>query len=250
MSRSVYELREFYATRAGRLVRRLLSNHMKAIWPDMTGMDLAGCGYAAPYLKRISDGAECTVALMLAQRGVHHWPENAPNLSCLCAEDAFPLGTESVDRILMIHGLEHAESPALMLQEAWRVLRSNGRILLVVPNRLGFWARVDWTPFGHGTPFTAGQVGHLLRDSLFVTERSERGLLMPPFRSFLAMRTAYTFESFGRYIMPGLAGVHLVEAVKQVYAPAGHRQAVKAGRRRYAAAPASPARSADFLCFP
>jgi alpha-ketoglutarate-dependent 2,4-dichlorophenoxyacetate dioxygenase len=42
-----------------------------------------------------------------------------------------------------------------------------GRLLLIVPNRRGIWARLDSTPFGHGRPYSRGQLERLLGDALF-----------------------------------------------------------------------------------
>lgn len=240
MYRSVYELKTFYASQPGRLVRRLLAGHIGEIWPDLTGMRVMGYGYAVPFLRAMSERAERSFAVMPAGRGVHQWPEGEPNRVCIAAEGALPIETESVDRILMVHALEHAEALPALLNEIWRVLKSNGRLLIVVPSRRGLWARADWTPFGHGTPYTAGQVHHHLSECLFVHERTERALYMPPFRSFFFMRAAFALENIGRYVFPGLAGMYLIEAGKQVYAGAGHKQTAKAGARRYAAVQTVP----------
>jgi len=212
------------------MVRRLVSRHMKDIWPDITGMRVMGYGYAVPYLRTLSERTERNFAVMPAGRGVHHWPEGEPNRVCLSNENELPIETESVDRILMVHALEHAESPPELLHEMWRVLKSNGRLLMVVPSRMGLWARADWTPFGHGTPYSARQINHYLHDCLFTHEHSEKALYMPPYRSFFMLRAAYSFENVGRFVFPGLAGLHLIEAGKQVYSSAGHKQGVK-GRR-------------------
>ena len=240
MYRSVYELKNFYASQPGRLVRRLVSGHIRELWPDMSGLRVMGYGYAPPYLRSLSERAERVFAVMPAGRGVHAWPEDEGNLCCLAAEDALPIETESVDRILMIHALEHAESPQVLLHEMWRVLKSNGRLLMVVPSRMGMWARADWTPFGHGTPYTAGQLNHYLQGCYFTHERSDRALFMPPFRSFFFMRAAFALESTGRYIFPGLAGLHLIEAGKQVYSGALHAQKERVHGRRYTAIQTAP----------
>ena len=240
MFRSVYELKAFYASQPGRLVRRLLAGHIHQIWPDLTGMRVMGYGYAVPYLRSIGEHAERSFAVMPAGRGVHQWPEGEPNRVCIATEGELPIETESVDRILMVHALENVESPQLLLHEMWRVLKSNGRLLMVVPSRMGLWARADWTPFGHGTPYTTYQINHYLQECLFVHERTEKALYMPPFRSFFFMRTAFALENFGRYVFPGLAGLHLIEATKRVYSGAGHKQAVRAGVRRYASVQTVP----------
>ncbi len=230
--RSVYDLKAFYGSRSGRLMRRLLSRHIRAIWPDVKGLRLMGYGYAVPYLRGMMEGTERTFALMPPGSGVHYWPEGENGLVGLASEMELPIETESVDRILLVHGLEQSQAPQVLMQELWRVLKSNGRILMVVPNRLGLWARADWTPFGHGAPWTARQIVHCLEDNLFVHERTDSALYMPPFRSFYVMRTAYIFENIGRFAFPGFAGVHLVEASKQVYAGTGRARTARIPGRR------------------
>ena len=232
MNHWIYDLKNFYGSRAGRLVRRILSSHIHMFWPDIKGLRIAGMGYAVPYLPTLDSDADCVVALMPAQGGVHPWPEGQPNRVCLYDDGAIPLESESVDRIVIVHGFEMSEHPDEFLAEVWRVLKSNGRVLIVVPNRLGFWARADWTPFGAGRPFSMSQINRHLQHNLFVRERIERALYMPPFRSFWLLRFAYTVESFGKFLFPGLAGVHIVEASKQVYAGTRVNARANTGRRR------------------
>lgn len=236
MGISVFDLKNFYSCRGGRFVRRLLGAHINDIWDGAAGLRVMGCGYATPYLRPYLKDSERTFNVMFSSTGCHHWPQNMneKNLVCLSAEDDLPIETETIDRILLVHGLEYAEQPDRMLQELWRVLKSNGRILIVVPNRLGLWARADWTPFGHGHPYSISQMTNHLKNNYFVLEQTRRSLFMPPFKSFLVLRTAYLFESIGRFIFPGLSGVCLIEASKQVYAniERGEKSPAMARRRR------------------
>ena len=80
----------------------------------------------------------------------------------LVDETELPLIDEGADRILLVHMLEWSENPLELLRELWRVLAPNGRLLLIVPNRRGLWARVDTTPFGYGSPFSRSQLTKLL----------------------------------------------------------------------------------------
>src|SRR5690349_12185418 len=105
---SVYDLKAFYSSGPGRLVRRLIRQRIREMWPDQTGLRILGVGYAVPYLRGISDNAERMFALMPPARGVHAWPEGEKNLAALAGEAEWPLETESVDRILLIHSLENA----------------------------------------------------------------------------------------------------------------------------------------------
>ncbi len=99
----------------------------------------------------------------------------------------------------------------------------SGRLLIVVPNRRGLWARLDRTPFGHGHPYTANQLSRLLRDNLFTPLAARPALFVPPFASRLWLTSAGAWERIGARWSPRFAGVVIVEAAKQLYAPTAVR---------------------------
>ena len=90
--------------------------------------------------------------------------------------------------------------------------------LVVAPNRVGLWAHFESTPFGHGQPYSAGQIKWLLTSHMFRVERLEFALYLPPTRLRLALRTARVWEQSGRRLAPHLGGVTMTEAVKDAYA--------------------------------
>src|SRR5262245_6782241 len=104
---------------------------------------------------------------MPAAQGVVKWPTNRPGLSTLVDELDLPLPDAEIDRVLLVHALEMAHDPVALLREIWRVLAAGGRLLIVVPNRRGVWARLDTTPFGHGRPYSRSQITSLLRETWF-----------------------------------------------------------------------------------
>jgi SAM-dependent methyltransferase len=201
---------EFYATGRGAVVARLLRARLRALWPELRGANVLGLGYAAPYLRLWRDEAARCIAMVPAQLGAARWPAGGPGLSCTAEEDALPFPDLLFDRVLLVHGLEAAENARRLLREVWRVLKDEGRLLVVAPNRQGLWAHVEATPFGQGTPYSPGQLGRLLAESLFRVERRDTALYLPP--------------------TPGLAGVTLTEAVKDIYAALPAEAAVR--RRR------------------
>ncbi len=222
----VIDIRAFYASALGGIARRLVVQRIRAIWPNIKDMRLAGVGYAAPYLGMFKEEALLTAAFMPARQGVSRWPAEGLCLTALVEPDGLPLRDGSIDRLLMVHGIEMAENLPAMLNEAWRVLAPGGHLLMVVPNRRGMWARFDSTPFGHGRPFSRGQLIQLLRDAYLAPEYWKYALYMPPFsRSFL-LRSAIAWERIGSWLWPGFGGVIIVEATKQVYA-AGATQAAR-----------------------
>jgi SAM-dependent methyltransferase len=222
MYRSVYDLKSFYNSAIGRMVRKILRERIRQFWPNVRDLRVLGCGYATPYLRMYNEeeGAERVVALMPAGQGAHDWPPEGPCCVALAEPAELPIETNSIDRIILMHDVEYCEFLKSYLQEIWRVLKSNGKLLVIVPNRRGFWARADWCPFGAGTPYSASQIEYYLRDNLFVHERTEGALYIPPIRSHLVMKSAAFCEKYGRRYLPFMAGVYLVEASKQIYATA------------------------------
>nr|WP_298689917.1 class I SAM-dependent methyltransferase [uncultured Dongia sp.] len=217
MFQDVVDLRDFYQTPLGAVTRQLLRARIREMWPDVRGQSVLGLGFATPYLRQFRSEAERVLAIMPAGQGVVHWPYNEPNLTALADETELPLQDYSVDRILMVHGLEGSDHPGDMLREAWRVLAGGGRLLLVVPNRRSLWAQLERSPFGFGQPYSAGQLSRLLRNHSFTPLRTARSLFFLPLRNRSWLRAATGWETFARHAMPGLAGAILIEATKQVY---------------------------------
>src|SRR6185437_16115014 len=148
MHADVVDLSDFYTGRLGQVARRMIRRRIRLIWPNLTGMRLLGLGYATPYLKLFREEAERVLALMPPPQGVLPWPLDAANVVALADEGELPLQDFSIDRVLLVHSLEHSEQVRALLKEVWRVLAGGGRLMVVVPNRRGIWARIDATRFG------------------------------------------------------------------------------------------------------
>src|SRR5437764_947161 len=235
MPSDVVDLRDFYRSGLGQVARRMIRRAIQRVWPDLHGMRLLGIGYTTPFLTALSGDTERTVALMPASLGVLRWPPDGRNLVTLADEGELPFADYSVDRVWLVHALETSEEIGRMLKEIWRVLAGGGRLLIVVPNRRGIWARLDRAPFGSGRPYTLSQLSQLLRDEQFTPVGSDTALFIPPAKRRMIMRSAPAWERIGRSWFPTFAGVLLVEATKQIYAKTA---AVRPPRRRLVYAPA------------
>lgn len=218
MAADAHTAADFYGTTRGVVTARLLRERLLTLWPDLHGQSVLGIGFAAPYLRLWRGEATRCIAVTPAQMGATRWPLGEPCLACTAEEDALPFHDLSFDRVLLVHGLEAADNARRLLRETWRVLKDDGRLLVVAPNRTGMWAYSERTPFGHGQPYSFGQLGRLLAASLYRVERRDTVLWMPPAGPRLVLRSADLFERSGRRLMPGMAGVILTEAVKDVYA--------------------------------
>ncbi len=218
MWHDVVDLREFYETRRGQVARHMVRRAVRSVWPDLRGQSLLGLGFATPYLRQFKGETERTLAFMPATQGVMHWPPEGPGLVSLTDETDLPLPDYSVDRVLLVHALENSESMSALLREIWRVLTGDGRLLVVVPNRRGLWARSDRTPLGWGHPYSGAQLSRVLRDNMFTPARTERALYVPPLQSFTLLRSAPAWERMGSRLFPTFSGVVMIESGKQLYA--------------------------------
>jgi len=210
---------DFYESATGQMARRIITRRLRLLLPQLTGLRVLGYGFAMPYLKPFLKDAERVVAAMPAQMGVVAWPVGRPR-TALCEEDALPFADAVFDRILVVHGLEGADASRVLLRQLWRVLAPEGRLVMVAPNRASLWAQVEASPFACGRPFHRGELDLLLRDTLFEPLQWDRALYMPPVMGPRLTRMGVGWERLLRRFLPGIAGVHLVEASKSLYGTA------------------------------
>ncbi len=214
----IVDMRDFYATTVGAVVRRILRRKVRQIWPNIKGEWIMGLGYPTPFLRQYREDVKNIVAIMPAEQGALSWSKAQPNIVILSDEMSLPLADQSVDRVLLAHALEFTPHNRHMIREVWRVLKEGGRLLIMVPNRTSIWARTDRTPFGQGHPFTMSQLSRFLRDNLFTPIQSDYALYVPPTRSRLILSIAFAWESIGHKWFRKMGGVLIVEASKQIYA--------------------------------
>jgi SAM-dependent methyltransferase len=216
MRRDVLELRQFYGSDLGRAARAMVERKLVEVWGDAHGLDVLALGYGTPFLRPFRETARRTIAAMPAQQGVEVWPAGARNLATLVADDALPFANALFDRVLVVHAIEESDDPVGFLREVWRVLAPSGRVIIAATSRNGAWANTEKTPFGHGRPYSRGQLADLLREADLEPAGYTRALYVPPV-NWMA-RWAEPFEQAGSRLWPGLAGLVLMEAVKQTFA--------------------------------
>lgn len=229
MFQDVTELASFYASPLGKITTRLIRSQIRTLWPSVKNMDVVGIGYTPPFLEPFRNEAAHTIAIMPTLQGVMRWPRYKDhdkdqygrykgNLSSLAQETHLPLKEGSIDRIILAHCLEHTDHSKHMLREAWRSLAPGGRVLIIVPSRLGPWCRSESTPFGHGKPFSTDQIKQMLAKNMLSPTRSTSALYFPPFKSRTMVTALASLETTGRRWWSQFAGVLIIEAEKQIYA--------------------------------
>jgi SAM-dependent methyltransferase len=211
----------------------MVSRKVAEAWGDGAELDVLALGYATPFMDALESRARRVVAGMPASQGVEAWPFGGPNRTFLSEETTLPLPNAMFERILAMHVLEESDDPAAALGEIHRVLAPSGRVIVGVAARHGLWAGSDNSPFGHGRPFSRGQLERLVRGADLAPVSWTRALYAPPLGWTAGWADA--FEQVGARAWPPFAGVILMEAVKQTWAvtpiPSARRVAARVRAR-------------------
>lgn len=153
-------------------------------------------------------------------------------VSLLCEFDALPFDSQSLDLVLLPHSLELTRDPHLALGEVERVLRPEGKIVILGFNPTSLWGlrqrggRLMNRLGGHADDAlflpTAGEfIGYRrLRDWLrllsFEVETGRFGCYRPAFRSEQWLSRSAWMESAGDRWWPVFGALYLLVAVKRV----------------------------------
>lgn len=223
MRSHVVDLNRFYASPLGQATIGAVNHRVQTLWPTMSGRDLIGIGYAPEFLMPYRRSARRLICAMPASQGAHKWEGVQPgkNATCLIEEEMLPFSDASFDNALIVHGLESTSHPEQFLREIWRVMAPEGRLILIVPNRAGLWARSEVSPFGVGRPYSRRQLSEALRQCQFEPAHWSKALYIPPIKWWAGERSSEIWEQVGSRLWPGFSGLTLVEAVKRLYSKSG-----------------------------
>ena len=219
-------LNVFYHSRIGKSARHIIGMHVRKLVGAQKGLTILGAGYVNPYLRRFFLNSDTIVSITPPYVGATRWPRLADN-HCVCAdEDHFPLQNNSIDVAILIHALEFAESPWAMLAEVNRVLPEGGRVLVVVANRGGMWAKKSSVAFGQGLPYTKGQLHTLMTSAGFVRIGIKYALFFPPFKIFSNAKTSIFLERWAGWFIRENSGVIIGEYEKQCLKPVSTKKEI------------------------
>jgi SAM-dependent methyltransferase len=221
MQPSIVNLRQFYSLRLGRKVRRRLRRVVRDYWPHESGLHIVGVGYTTDLLPLPGAPEQLDsriLALMPVEQGAIYWPVNDANHSVLGDAMTPPFTTSSLHRVLMVHVFEHCAVPHDLLRVWWQLLVPGGRLMVIVPNRRGLWARFGATPFISGTPYSLPELRQLFNDAGFTLRDTRSALFAPPSSHPFWLRVFSAVEWLGAACFPRSGGALIVEAEKQIYA--------------------------------
>jgi len=211
----VTELKAFYDSPLGQMCTHCIRRAVASLWPEAKGETLLGIGYALPTLRPFLKSADVVAAAMPSGQGVIHWPAGQAALTLLSHETAQPFRSGTLNRLILMHALEHAQPVSLILQEAERLLTPSGRMLVILPNRRSLWAGSEQTPYAQGQPYSMAQVKRLLEKHGFSVLQTRQALFFLPSHSRGLLRFARWLERLGESFFPHFGGILLVEVEKR-----------------------------------
>jgi SAM-dependent methyltransferase len=138
--------------------------------------------------------------------------------------EELPLESQSVDLVVLPHQLEVSPAPHQLLREADRVLRPEGRLVVVGMNPLSLWGlrqSLSSRPFAPFLPPTGQLIGiPRLRDWMkllsFEIDSGHYGCYAPPCRTQKWLDRMAFLENAGDRWWPICGAVYMVSAVKRV----------------------------------
>ena len=223
MNLEINELQNFYTnTFLGSFCKKNISTLIKKneehiIRENINQENIVGYGYPIPYLDSLIEKNSNYLCLMPKNQGALSWP-STKNKTILVEQTEWPLESEISDMVMIVHGLENCDNPNKLLEETWRVLVPEGHLFIVVPNRTGFWARSDLTPFGFGRPYSISQLSKLLFEHKFKILNTSATLLMPPTKKkFLFNSFKFIDQITVKYASKVMGGVLVILAKKQIH---------------------------------
>ncbi|MEM0985944.1 MAG: methyltransferase domain-containing protein [Pseudomonadota bacterium] len=222
MRQDTVSIDRFYHSSLGQAAGKLLAGRITDLWPDTERLSMLGIGFPMPVLDEMAGAGRRCVAAIPDGSGHFRWDATGRgNATVIAPQDRLPFADGQFDRVILLHGLEEADSPRTLRREIWRVMAPEGRIVVATANRRGIWALAERTPFGHGRPWTRRQLVGFLSDGSFQVTASTHALFLPPINQALVTAAADGWERIGEWVAPALGGVVLVEAVKRLYIEPG-----------------------------
>ena len=216
MACTVKQLCDFYKTPLGEVVQVYINDIVKKFIPESTNIQfILGLGYVTPYLTRKLIQKNAVLSFTFNKMGGITWPNTTCSHTAIVHENHLPLANKSIDKLIVVHGLECSKNREQLLTEVNRIVAPDGEILIIFPNKAGIWSHTSNTPFAHGDHYTMSQLNDALSKDGWHIKAEERFLYFPPTQSLYTQSFFAPVEMMGSYFFPYFSGLNAITAKKQ-----------------------------------
>ncbi|MDR1475492.1 MAG: class I SAM-dependent methyltransferase [Holosporales bacterium] len=130
---------KFFKTDCGKLMIDEISNHLDGLIKKHSPVSCIGIGLLPPYAVKTESAFKNVFWATGRFLRSSPWPEECRySKSLVTDEHLLPFKDDSVDLILIVHGMELALSPEGLLREAFRVLKPNSYACVIAAHKFGF----------------------------------------------------------------------------------------------------------------
>ncbi len=135
--------------------------------------------------------------------------------------EQLPLANDSIDAVVIHHGLDFTQDSHSLLREATRVLRPGGQMLIIGFNPISQWGLTRLFKRKLDVPWSGRFISkHRLLDWLQLldlhVESDNSGVYFPPLKFVAVLERSHRMESLGNKIRSPFGGVYFVSCKKQV----------------------------------
>lgn len=222
MNIDVVDLKEFYRSAPAGKIQSVIKKMLTRLRHDNSSKKTLFLGFGTPYISQ----TKSEFILMHAHFGALTWPDHKNNRVALSHERDWAFANHTFDEIILVHGLEYAQNTNILLQECYRCLHPEGRVIIIAPNRRSIWTHNSKTPFSFGQPYTLSQLSLLLKKNDFIPVDATRGLYFLSSSTWFTGLVSRIFEYIAPKALQKLSGLIGIAAIKRVYAgiPAKKRE--------------------------
>jgi SAM-dependent methyltransferase len=209
---SAQELKTFYESPIGITACKILRSHLTKILGTPKKEKILGIGFTLPFLPVFESNNHC-ISFLVPELGVAQTSSDIE--SVIIDEGLLPLRNETIDKVIIAHTLENIERLDDLLAQIWRILKPNGKILIISTNESGFWRNTK-TPFSKGRAICCEEIATDLMVQKFYFVKTKKALFFPPIKF---NQLAIFAEKYCRFLLAPFCGVYITTATKLVFAP-------------------------------
>ncbi len=219
MKINIENFKNFYSSFLGRSVVQIISKKILLLWPDFNNSNNAVIGYGFPFLGIFKSNFQRLFFLIPKKFGLLNFFVEDKNLTVSINENTLPIDDLSIDRLLVVNCFEYLYDHKKFLREAWRVLKKDGEIIIIVPNKLGFWRFFYKKTLKSLRTFSSYELDLLLSNNFFTLIDIEYCLFIPPSKKKFLINKLKLFEFLNNPLTKYFSGVIVIKGKKNYLAP-------------------------------